>query len=371
MLALGQLGLAWRPDIVHCNDWQSALIPVFLADSQDAPKTVFTIHNLAYQGLFSHETFRALGLPDSLWRYEFLEFHGQLSFIKGGLVFSDAITTVSPSYADEIQTPWFGNGLEGLLRHKSSRLHGILNGIDTRQWNPEADPHLEFHYGADYPANKSQCQARLQQELGLEVCGAPLLGFVGRLVEQKGLDWLLGVIKPLLERGCQFALLGSGEHHHTDGLTQAVGQAANAADHLVCVARVYICPDVQFNGLVELGGGHFLEEFHGLQRDVVFFQVHLFRDGGVPPTVLDHGCYSPTSMPMLRAVPAIICIASSTPPALRSANLDSAISLSCFLLMLPTLPSRNSEAPFSTPAALRNMSDAGGVRVTKVNERSS
>jgi len=222
MLALGQLGLAWRPDIVHCNDWQSALIPVFLADSQDAPKTMFTIHNLAYQGLFSHETFRALGLPDSLWRYEFLEFHGQLSFIKGGLVFSDAITTVSPSYADEIQTPWFGNGLDGLLRHKASRLHGILNGIDTRQWNPEDDPHLEFHYGADYPANKSQCQARLQQELGLEVCGAPLLGFVGRLVEQKGLDWLLGVIKPLLERGCQFALLGSGEHHYQESLKALV-----------------------------------------------------------------------------------------------------------------------------------------------------
>src|SRR5690606_987243 len=101
-------------------------------------------------------------------------------------------------------------------------LHGILNGIDTRQWNPEYDPHLEFHYGADYPANKSQCQARLQQELGLEACGTPLLGFVGRLVEQKGLDWLLGVIKPLLERGCQFALLGSGEHHYQESLKALV-----------------------------------------------------------------------------------------------------------------------------------------------------
>ncbi|MBY6032336.1 glycogen synthase GlgA [Marinobacter daepoensis] len=219
MMALGQLGLPWVPDIVHCNDWQSALIPVFLSDAQNAPKTVFTIHNLAYQGLFSHETFRALGLPDFLWRYELLEFHGQLSFLKGGLVFSDAITTVSPGYAAEIQTPWFGYGLDGLLRHRASRLRGILNGIDTRQWNPNDDPHLMHHYGADNITDKAMGKSRLQQELGLDISSAPLLGFVGRLVEQKGLDWLLGVITPLLERGCQFAILGSGEHHYQEALT--------------------------------------------------------------------------------------------------------------------------------------------------------
>ncbi|MGC8118920.1 glycogen synthase GlgA [Marinobacter sp. VGCF2001] len=223
-MALGQLGLSWRPDIVHCNDWQSALIPVFLADSQNPPKTVFTVHNLAYQGLFSHETFQALGLPDTLWHYEFLEFHQQLSFIKGGLVFSDAVTTVSPSYADEIQTPWFGCGLDGLLRHRSARIKGILNGIDTRLWNPADDPYLDAHYGADYPANKALCRASLQQELKLDVCDAPILGFVGRLVEQKGLDWILGVMKPLLEQGCQFALLGSGEHHYEDRLA-SIAQA--------------------------------------------------------------------------------------------------------------------------------------------------
>ncbi|MCM0612034.1 glycogen synthase GlgA [Marinobacter sediminum] len=218
MMAMGRAGLSWVPDIVHCNDWQSGLIPALLNSCHNRPGTVFTIHNLAYQGLFSWDMFRALGLPDSLWRLEELEFHGQLSFIKGGLVFSDQITTVSPGYAREIQSPEFGYGLDGLLRHRQARLSGILNGIDTRQWNPEDDEHLEFHYGKDHLKSKVQCRTRLQQELGLEVNGAPVLGFIGRLVEQKGLDWLLDVMPPLLERGCQFALLGSGEARYEEPL---------------------------------------------------------------------------------------------------------------------------------------------------------
>lgn len=121
MIAMGEAGLTWKPDLVHCNDWQTGLIPVFLEPYPDRPGTVFTIHNLAYQGVFSHETFRALGLPDSLWRLDQLEFYGQLSFIKGGLVFSDRITTVSPGYAREIQSPEFGCGLDGLLRHRRPR----------------------------------------------------------------------------------------------------------------------------------------------------------------------------------------------------------------------------------------------------------
>ncbi|KMQ74427.1 glycogen synthase GlgA [Marinobacter subterrani] len=211
MMATGEAGITWQPDLVHCNDWQTGLLPVFLEPYQDRPGTVFTIHNLAYQGVFSHETFRALGLPDSLWRLEQLEFYGQLSFIKGGLVFSDRITTVSPGYAREIQSPEFGCGLDGLLRYRQSVLTGILNGIDSRVWNPETDPELAFHYGRDHLKNKAQCKARLQQELGLEVNGDPLLGFIGRLVEQKGVDWLITVMPELLQRGCQFVILGSGE----------------------------------------------------------------------------------------------------------------------------------------------------------------
>ncbi|MCL7944637.1 glycogen synthase GlgA [Marinobacter sp. ATCH36] len=218
MMAVGEAGISWRPDVVHCNDWQTGLIPVFLEHYPHRPGTVFTIHNLAYQGIFSQETFRALGLPDSLWRWDQLEFYGQLSFIKGGLVFSDRITTVSPEYAREIQTPEFGNGLDGVLRHRANWLTGILNGIDTRVWNPEVDPELSFHYGRDHLKNKAQCQALLQQELGLEVNGGPLLGFIGRLVEQKGVDWLIAVMPELLDRGCQFVLLGSGEARYEEPL---------------------------------------------------------------------------------------------------------------------------------------------------------
>lgn len=219
-IALGQAGLSWCPEIVHCNDWQSALIPVFLENQPERPGTVFTIHNLAYQGLFPRETFDRLGLPESLWRYDQLEFHGQVSFIKGGLTFSDRITTVSPGYAEEIQTPELGYGLDGLLRYRRPQLSGILNGIDTRIWNPEEDAHLDAHYGPGHLKNKRLCQSQLREALGLAPDGAALLGFIGRLVEQKGLDWLLSVIPPLLERGCQFALLGSGEPRFEHPLEQ-------------------------------------------------------------------------------------------------------------------------------------------------------
>ncbi|MBW4933199.1 glycogen synthase GlgA [Marinobacter sp. F4206] len=219
-IAMDQAGLSWHPEIVHCNDWQSALLPVFLEPYPERPGTVFTIHNLAYQGLFSRKTFEDLGLDESLWRFEKLEFHGRLSFIKGGLVFSDRITTVSPGYAEEIQTPALGYGLDGLLRYRRPQLSGILNGIDTRTWNPEEDPHLDNHYGRDHLKNKRLCQANLQRSLGLGPNGAVLLGFVGRLVEQKGLDWLLTVMPPLLERGCQFAMLGSGERRYEEPLKE-------------------------------------------------------------------------------------------------------------------------------------------------------
>lgn len=225
MIARGEAGLTWKPDVVHCNDWQTGLIPVFLEAGNGRPGTVFTIHNLAYQGLFSRETFRALGLPDALWRWDRLEFHDQLSFIKGGLVFSDRLTTVSPSYAREIQTPELGYGLDGLLRHRQQALTGILNGIDTRVWNPESDPELAFHYGRDHLKNKALCKAGLQRELGLEVKGAPVLGFIGRLVEQKGVDWLVEVIPGLLDQGCQLVLLGSGEPRYQDPLRALARQS--------------------------------------------------------------------------------------------------------------------------------------------------
>lgn len=224
MMAMGEAGLTWRPDLVHCNDWQTGLIPVFLAPHQRRPGIVFTIHNLAYQGIFSRETFQSLELPESLWHWDRLEFYGQFSFIKGGLVFSDRITTVSPGYAREIQTPEFGHGLDGVLRQRQQQLTGILNGIDTQVWNPQEDPELPFHFGQNHMNNKALCRDDLRLELGLQDRGGPLLAFIGRLVEQKGVDWLISVLPGLLEGGCQCALLGSGEAHYETALKQLAQQ---------------------------------------------------------------------------------------------------------------------------------------------------
>ncbi|MGM0767633.1 MAG: glycogen synthase GlgA [Pseudomonadota bacterium] len=254
LMALGQAGLNWVPDVVHCNDWQTGLVPVLLDSYQKRPATVFTIHNLAYQGLFSQEVFRALGLPDSLWRFDRIEFHGQLSFIKGGLVFSDHITTVSPGYADEIRQPELGCGLDGLLRHRSAVLTGILNGIDTRQWNPESDEYLAHHYSTEHLRNKRLCRAELQQQCRLSTSSeAPLLGFIGRLVEQKGIDLLLRVLPPLLDKGCQCVLLGSGipeyeeaalslARQYPDNLSVTLGYDEALAHRITAGADLFLMP---------------------------------------------------------------------------------------------------------------------------------
>jgi len=214
--------LRWKPEIVHCHDWQSALVPALLSLEDASPPTVFTIHNLAYQGLFPYATFATLGLPASLWSFSALEFHGQLSFIKGGIAFADRVTTVSPTYAQEIQTPEFGYGLDGLLRYRAPVLRGILNGIDTRTWNPARDELLSTRYSpARVAAGKQANKAALQTELGLAVSGeAPLAGVVSRQVEQKGTDLILEAMPFLLEQGMQFAIIGTGESRFEQALRE-------------------------------------------------------------------------------------------------------------------------------------------------------
>jgi starch synthase len=211
-LATDSLGLGWQPDIVHCNDWQTGLVPVELRNQPKRPPILFTIHNLAYQGLFSRQVFHALQLDGELWRFDRLEFHDHLSFIKGGLVFADRINTVSPTYAEEIQTPAFGHGLDGLLRHINDRLSGIINGIDEREWNPGSDKQLVQGYTRRSLDKKGVNKRALQRELRLRPGEKiPLLALIGRLVPQKGIDMLLEILPSLLEQPLQLVVLGSGD----------------------------------------------------------------------------------------------------------------------------------------------------------------
>jgi starch synthase len=174
--------------------------------------SVYTVHNLAYQGLFAAELFAELGLPSSAFSVDGLEYHGQVSFMKAGLSYADRITTVSPTYAREIQTPEQGCGLDGLLRARAGVLSGILNAVDESVWNPANDPLIAFAYDARKPAGKARCKAALQQELGLAVQrDTPLFGIVSRLTEQKGLHLVLAALDSMLARGAQVVLLGSGE----------------------------------------------------------------------------------------------------------------------------------------------------------------
>lgn len=203
--------LAWAVDVVHCNDWQTALAPAWL-HYEGGAASVVTVHNIAFPGCFAAPMRAALGLPDSAWRFDGVEYHGQLSFLKAGLQLATRISTVSPTYAREIQDDSFGYGLAPLLRHRRDDLRGILNGIDTDIWNPAADPALVQGYAANRLAAKRANKAALQREMGLaETADRPLFGVVSRLTEQKGLDLLLDIGAGLADLPAQLALLGSGD----------------------------------------------------------------------------------------------------------------------------------------------------------------
>lgn len=203
----------WHPDVVHGHDWHSGLAFAYLRLlGSKQPATVFTIHNLAYQGVFPPEVRSRLGLPDALFQLNGLEFHGQISFMKAGLKYSDAITTVSPTYAQEITTPEQGCGLDGVLRKRQAVLHGILNGVDDAVWNPASDPLVQPGFDAEHLKGKVQAKARLRKSMGLRNKPRSLLFcVVSRLTEQKGLHLLPAVVDELVQRGGQLVVLGTGD----------------------------------------------------------------------------------------------------------------------------------------------------------------
>ncbi len=210
------LDAAWQPEVVHAHDWHAGLTPAYMAFADwrgSAPvASVFTVHNLAYQGVFPGHDFAGLGLPDTAFQMQGLEYYGQISFMKAGLFYADRITTVSPTYAKEIQTPEQGYGLDGLLRSRADALDGILNGVDGAVWNPGTDALLPHPYDVRRPGGKALCKASLQQELGLAIePDAPLFVMVSRLAEQKGPHLLLDGLDALVAQGGQLALLGSGD----------------------------------------------------------------------------------------------------------------------------------------------------------------
>jgi starch synthase len=221
-------GLGWMPDVVHSQDWHTGLVPVLMREGPDPSfrnvASVFTIHNLAYQGQTGTEVLDYLELPRSLNNYHQLEHDGSLNILKGGCVFSDLVNTVSPTYSDEIQREDKGRGLDGLMKHlaEQGRLKGILNGIDTDVWNPSTDPNLPVNYDRRKLSGKAECKAHLQRELNLpENPRIPLIGMVSRLNAQKGIDLVINSIPYLAHMPVQLVVLGSGDPQYMEAFRRA------------------------------------------------------------------------------------------------------------------------------------------------------
>ena len=208
----------WKPDLIHAHDWQAGFAPLW---ARGAAPSVMTIHNIAFQGVAPAHEIDGLRLPRSEFHPDGFEFWGQISSLKAGLVFADAITTVSPSYAVELTTPEFGFGLDGVIRARADVLSGILNGVDGTVWNPATDPLIAANYGPKDIAGKAACAAALRAEFGLDAEGGPLCIVVSRLTRQKGLDLLLDTLPGLIARGGQLAVLGSGEADLQQGFLRA------------------------------------------------------------------------------------------------------------------------------------------------------
>ncbi|MBI5708323.1 MAG: glycogen synthase [Armatimonadetes bacterium] len=224
----------WMPDVVHCNDWHTSLVPVLMREGADASwdsvASIYTIHNLAYQGIYGHDVLDFVGLPQSLFTWDKLETFGAFNFLKAGVVYSDQVNTVSPTYAEEILTPEYGCGLWGLMRHlkERGRLSGILNGIDRHEFNPASDPALPANYSAANREGKAICRAELLREIGMEpIPGVPLAGIVSRLSNQKGMDLLLAALDEVVALPMQLFVQGVGDPWLADQFDQAARRYPN------------------------------------------------------------------------------------------------------------------------------------------------
>ncbi len=276
----------YQPDVLHLHDWQAALAAVYVR-FEGGPKTVVTVHNIAFQGKYPASMFASLGLPPAAFAIDGLEFYGSVCFLKGGLQYCDAITTVSPSYADEICTPEFGMGLDGVLRARRPVLEGIVNGIDTAVWNPETDPDIAARYTASTPDKRIVNKRALEKRFGLDRDDGMLFCVVSRLTWQKGMDIFAASLDALVASGARLALLGTGEAH----IEQAIEAAAQRHKGRIGIMSGY---DEALSHLMQAGADAILvpsrfepcglTQLYGLRYGCV---PVVARTGGLADTVID------------------------------------------------------------------------------------
>ena len=278
ILGSSQSPLPWKVDIVHCNDWQTALAPLYLRGMNGASRaaSVVTIHNLAFQGTFDLADMPQLQVPPEALGMEGLEFYGRASFLKGGIVYADAVTTVSPTYAREIQTQQLGFGLEGVLGMRADRLFGVLNGIDTNAWNPETDPNIPEHYGVLTLERKLANKRALKERFGLGGDdGVPLLAAVTRVTQQKGVDLITHAMPRILQFPAQLVLVGAGDRRMID-------EFKHAAERFPGQVGLFVGFDEPLAHLVEAGADIFLmpSRFEPCGMNQMYSQRY-----GTPPVV--------------------------------------------------------------------------------------
>jgi starch synthase len=281
-------------DIVHTHDWQAALMPLLLRDAERrfgvtlAMKTIFTIHNIAYQGLFPEASFHRMNLPEELFNKDGLEYYGQVNFMKGGITFADRVTTVSPRYAKEIQTPEFGCGLEGVVQMRVDDLFGLINGVDDSVWNPATDAMIPARYSAANLSGKGECRAGLLRQCGFDpLYAGPVFGMVCRFTEQKGVDLVIADSGFFTERECRLVVLGTGDKR-MEGEFRALAAAYPS--------RIFVCArlDEAMSHLIEAGSDFFVMPslFEPCGLNQMYSQVYgtvpiVSRVGGLVDTVRD------------------------------------------------------------------------------------